>query len=152
MTDRSSDPEPQPRGVLPSRRRYDRTDPDGLDPQAVLDRLRDLEVHVWRDAADGRREGTHVGPAAEDFHDAFGVGVDPDHVAAGDPDGVAMAALQGLADRLDEREAKIEHQERRIRRQREIVDEQRDDIETLREQLESLQAELSRLRRNADDD
>ena len=57
-----------------------------------------------------------------------------------------MAAIQGLADRLADRDERMDGYVGRIRRQRETIEEQRDDIETLREQLESLQSEVSRLR------
>lgn len=151
MTDRDSDPEPQPRGVLPSRRSPDRVDAEQVDPQDVLDRLRVLQVHSWQNVAGDASGVDCLGPAAEDFHEVFGVGPDPDHIAAGDADGVAMAAIQGLADRLDEQEDRVARQDRRIRQQRSRIDEQRSDIETLREQLESLQAELARCRLDADE-
>lgn len=148
MTDRDGEPEPQPYGVLPSRRRHD--DADRVDPEEILDRLRVLQVHAWREVAgeptarEGGTASERLGPAAEDFHELFEVGTDADHIAAGDADGVAIAAIQGLADRLDEREARIERQARQIDRQQERLDEQRADLETLREQVESLRATLAR--------
>lgn len=150
MSNRDCEPEPQPFGVFPSRRRHD--DADRVDPEAVLDQLRGLEVHAWREVAgepsggEGGIPGTRLGPAAEDFHDLFEVGTDADHIAAGDADAVALAAIQGLADRLDERDARIERQARQLDRQQERLDEQRADLETLREQVESLRARLARQR------
>lgn len=151
MTNRSSDPNRQPTGVLPSRRRDDRVEGDAVEPRDVLARLRTVGVSVWREPMDGGRDPEHVGPAAEDFHDAFEVGVDAHHLRAGDVDGIALAAIQGLADRLDDREETIERQGHLIRRLRDDVEEQRDDIETLRERIESQQATLSRLRRDLAD-
>lgn len=151
MTDCSDEPEPQPFGVLPSRRRHD--DTEQVDPGEMLDRLRVLEVYAWRERAEeagyaggepGHTGGERLGPAAEEFYEVFEVGADPDTIAAGDADGVAIAAIQELADRLDDRDARIERQSRQIRRQQERLDEQRADLETLREQIESLQARLSR--------
>jgi len=139
MTDCSDEPEPQPFGVLPSRRRHE--DADQVDPGEVLDRLRVLEVRAWRERAEaGSTGGERLGPAAEEFYEAFEVGSDPDTIAAGDADGVAMAAIQELADRLDDRDARIERQARQLQQQQRRLDEQRADIEALREQLESLQA------------
>lgn len=151
MTDRDSDPEPPPRGVLPSRRSHDGADVEQVDPHDVLDRLRVLQVHSWQNVAGDASGVERLGPAAEDFYEIFEVGADPDHITAGDADGVAIAAIQGLADRLDERDAHIERQDRRIQQQRVLIDEQRTDLETLRERLESLQTELSRCRLDSDE-
>lgn len=146
MTDPDTDPEPEHYGVLPSRRRHGRADDERVNPQDVLDRLRALQVHAWRGGSGDADESQHIGPAAEDFYEALRVGPDADHVPPGDADGVAIAAIQGLADRLDERDELVERYTRRIRRQRGIIEEQRADLESLREQLESLQPEVSRIR------
>jgi phage shock protein A len=73
----------------------------------------------------------------------FDVGSDPDTIAAGDADGALIAAIQALADRLEDRDAHVERQARTIEQQERRLDEQRADIEALREQLESLQAARS---------
>lgn len=38
----------------------------------------------------------HLGPVAQDFHQAFGLGADDKHIATVDADGVALAAIQAL--------------------------------------------------------
>lgn len=38
----------------------------------------------------------HIGPVAQDFYAAFGVGEDDRHISTTDADGVAMVAIQGL--------------------------------------------------------
>lgn len=151
MNERDNDPDSQPRGVLPSRRSHDGEDPEAVDPEDVLDRLRVLQVNAWQDVAGDASGFAHLGPAAEDFHETFEVGLDPENIAAGDADGVAIAAIQGLAERLDDQGNLVERQEQRIRRQRDRIDEQRADIETLREELEALQSELSRHRLDSEE-
>ena len=42
----------------------------------------------------------HMGPMAQDFHAAFGLGTDDKHIATVDADGVALAAIQGLNQKL----------------------------------------------------
>lgn len=148
MTDRDSDPQsesddetgvhPGPFGVLPTKR--DHASVATVDPETVLDEVTSLDVYTWRAMADDAGYVERLGPAAEDFSEVFDVGGDPDRVAVGDTDGVALAAIQGLVGRVDD-------QRRRLERQRETIDQQRDDIETLRERLEGLQAEVARLRR-----
>lgn len=70
-----------------------------LDPAQVLARVLALPVTRWRYR--GSDEGEHVGPMAEDFHAAFGLGPDAHGIATVDADGVALAAIQGLAARLE---------------------------------------------------
>ena len=43
----------------------------------------------------------HVGPMAQDFHAAFGLGSDDKGIATVDADGVALAAIQGLNQKLE---------------------------------------------------
>jgi hypothetical protein len=44
---------------------------------------------------------------AQDFHAAFNVGEDDQHIATVDADGVALAAIQGLNEVVKEKEARI---------------------------------------------
>ena len=45
---------------------------------------------------------------AQDFHAAFGLGTDDKHIATVDADGVALAAIQGLNQKLNEKDAEIQ--------------------------------------------
>lgn len=77
-----------------------------IDSVSILDRLLALPMATWRyrDSAEGR----HLGPTAEDFAAAFGLGDSSQHIATVDADGVALAAIQGLAQRSESREAALE--------------------------------------------
>lgn len=44
----------------------------------------------------------HIGPMAQDFRAAFGLGEIPTAIATVDADGVALAAIQGLNQKLEE--------------------------------------------------
>ncbi len=70
-----------------------------VDTAATLERVAALPLSTWKLKAQdpGVR---HVGPMAQDFHAAFGVGEDDTHIGYGDADGVALAAIQGLYARL----------------------------------------------------
>jgi hypothetical protein len=77
-----------------------------VDPVAILNRVLELPITRWNFKGDA---GTpHIGPMAQDFHAAFGVGVDDKHIATVDADGVALAAIQGLNQRLQEKEIEIQ--------------------------------------------
>jgi len=67
-----------------------------VDATRVLDLVTRLPVYRWN----GRGQDpaiTHMGPTSEDFHAAFGLGDDERAIATIDLDGVALAAIQGLA-------------------------------------------------------
>ena len=50
----------------------------------------------------------HIGPMAQDFRAAFNLGGDDKHIATVDAEGVALAAIQGLNQKLDEKDAEIQ--------------------------------------------
>jgi hypothetical protein len=78
----------------------------GVDVDAVLDGVVELPVSTWSYKADDPRV-RHIGPMAQDFAAAFGVGEDDRHIHTVDANGVALAAIQALTARLAEAEAKI---------------------------------------------
>ena len=51
---------------------------------------------------------------AQDFHTAFGVGADDKHIATVDADGVALAAIQGLNQEVEEQRAELRLKDARI--------------------------------------
>lgn len=65
-----------------------------LDAKDVLARVSALPVSLWSYKTEDAVR--HVGPMAEDFHQAFGLGADDKHIAPGDQAGVALLAVQGL--------------------------------------------------------
>jgi hypothetical protein len=72
-----------------------------VDARAVLDKVAALPLSEWNYKADAATR--HVGPMAQDFYAAFGVGPDNKHIATVDADGVALAAIQGLNAKLEEK-------------------------------------------------
>ncbi len=68
---------------------------EAVDPQAVLEGVAQLPITTWnyKTEDDAVR---HMGPMAQDFYAAFGLGADDEHIATVDADGVALAAIQGL--------------------------------------------------------
>ncbi|MBC7259364.1 MAG: tail fiber domain-containing protein [Chloroflexi bacterium] len=65
------------------------------DGQAVLERLSKVPITTWNYKA---QDDTirHMGPMAQDFYAAFGLGEDETLISTIDADGVALAAIQGL--------------------------------------------------------
>ena len=58
----------------------------------------------------------HVGPMAQDFHAAFGLGFDDKHIATVDADGIALAAIQGLNQKLEAQAGALQERDDRIAR------------------------------------
>jgi hypothetical protein len=71
-----------------------------VEPQAILAKVAALPISTWQFKAEPN--GTHIGPMAQDFHAAFGLGNTDTGIMTVDADGVALAAIQALAQRNDE--------------------------------------------------
>jgi hypothetical protein len=78
-----------------------------IDPQAVLAQIVSVPVSTWNYKS-GDPAVRHMGPMAQDFYAAFGLGEDERHISTIDADGVALAAIQGLHGRAQEQAARIE--------------------------------------------
>jgi hypothetical protein len=65
-----------------------------LNDSAVLAKVAALPITEWSYTAE--RGVRHVGPMAQDFYAAFGVGEDNRHITSIDEDGVALAAIKAL--------------------------------------------------------
>jgi hypothetical protein len=74
---------------------------EAVDTKSFLERVVALPITRWHYTND--LEAAHVGPVAQDFHAAFGLGSDDKHIATVDADGVALAAIQGLNQKLEEK-------------------------------------------------
>jgi hypothetical protein len=79
-----------------------------LDSQSVLAKVVSLPVTEWNYKAD-QKSVRHIGPMAQDFQAAFRLdGGDDKHISVVDEGGIALAAIQGLNQKLNEKDAEIE--------------------------------------------
>ena len=69
-----------------------------IDASEVLDKVTALPITRWSYKADVGV--THLGPMAQDFYAAFDIGMDDKHISMVDADGVALAAIQGLNEKV----------------------------------------------------
>ncbi|HEV7587056.1 MAG TPA: tail fiber domain-containing protein [Longimicrobium sp.] len=72
-----------------------------VDGEDVLARLRALPITTWS-MIGGDRSVRHLGPVAEDFYHAYGLGVGETTIGLGDIDGVNLAAAKALEARTTE--------------------------------------------------
>ena len=110
-----------------------------VSPADVLTRVAALPIQEWNFKTDG---GTrHIGPMAQDFYQAFGVGTDDKHIATVDADGVALAAIQGLNEKLEVTSQKSEVSLRELEAQNAAL---KSEVEDLRKAVQSLEQKLNR--------
>ena len=84
-----------------------------VDTRAVLERVVTLPVSTWNYKAQDPSI-RHMGPMAQDFHETFKLGDSEKTISTVDADGVALAAIQGLNQKLEEKEARIAELESRL--------------------------------------
>ncbi len=83
-----------------------------VDAQSILDKLAALPIAHWQyNDTPGVR---HIGPMAQDFYATFEVGETPTGITAIDRDGVALAAIQALNQKLEEKDALIQQLAERL--------------------------------------
>jgi hypothetical protein len=70
-----------------------------VDAAAILSRVAALPIQRWNYIGETT---PHIGPMAQDFYAAFSVGLDDKHISMVDADGVALAAIQRLNQKLVE--------------------------------------------------
>jgi hypothetical protein len=110
-----------------------KTDFAALDGETVLGRIRDLPVQLWTYRSEpGVR---HFGAFAEDFHRAFGLGVDTTSIGMLDLGGVNLAAVKALEQRTRNLQEQLLAKDREI----EGLNEQ---IATMRRRLERLEVAI----------
>lgn len=106
-----------------------KTDFRDLDGEEVLAKVARMPIQEWRYKAQDASI-RHVGPTAQDFHAAFGLGEDPLRIGTIDADGVALRAIQALEARTRELAASLSRENAALR----------DELATLREQLAPIQS------------
>jgi tetrahydromethanopterin S-methyltransferase subunit H len=98
-----------------------------IDAREVLAKVVGLPITHWNfKTADRAR---HIGPMAQDFYAAFGVGADDKHITTVDEGGVALAAIQGLNQKLEEKDAQIAALEKGLERMEKRLEQVSEQVE-----------------------
>ena len=104
-----------------------------LDSETVLAKVAALPVTKWNYKAD-KSDVQHIGPMAQDFYTAFQLnGGDDKHISVVDEGGVALAAIQGLNQKVEEQTAEIKNKDvelQTLRQQNDLLAQRLDDLET----------------------
>jgi len=76
-----------------------------VDPMRILAKVVAMPITTW--VYKQSAEGEHIGPMAEDFKAAFDLAGDGKSIGTADADGVALAAIQGLNQKLENENAAL---------------------------------------------
>ena len=79
----------------------------------VLERLVEIPISSWNYKSDPASI-RHIGPMAQDFRAAFAVGKDDKTIYNVDANGIAFAAIQGLYQALQDKDAQLAAQQPQI--------------------------------------
>jgi len=105
-----------------------------VDRKEILERLVNLPLFTW--TAKGKDPSIrHLGPMAQDFHAAYGLGMDDKFISTIDLDGVALSAIQGLYQIVQEKDARISHLEQQNAAQQQAIND-------LQKRLSAIEARL----------
>jgi hypothetical protein len=77
-----------------------------IDSRSVLERVAHLPITQWKMKAEPAGP-KHIGPMAQDFYAAFGLGDSDRYIALGDGQGVALVAIQALYQLVQEKDGQI---------------------------------------------
>jgi len=86
-----------------------------VNARSVLDRVVALPIASWNYITQDPSI-RHLGPMAQDFHAAFGVGDSDKTITTVDADGVALAAIQGLNQKLEAENAELKRRSEKLER------------------------------------
>ncbi len=90
-----------------------KTDITPVNPQAILFSVVDMPITSW--SYRGQENGVrHIGPMAQIFYAAFGLGASERYISTVDADGVALAAIQGLYEIVQQQNSLIQTQNDRL--------------------------------------
>lgn len=106
--------------VFPSDRAI-KSDFSTADEVEILDKVARMPIGYWRYSGERDAGARHIGPMAQDFHEAFQLGDSDRHIHAVDANGVNMAAIKALYRLVEEKDARIAALEEEIRSIRDMV-------------------------------
>jgi hypothetical protein len=90
-----------------------------VSPAAILDKVLQLPLSEWSYKTDSTTR--HIGPMGQDFYSTFNIGTDEKHIAPIDEGGVALAAIQGLNQKVEEKDAEIRALKQRLERLEQLI-------------------------------
>jgi hypothetical protein len=110
-----------------------------VDPSEILAKVVEMPITTWNYIHD-EENLPHMGPMAQDFYAAFGLGQGDKTIAYMDKDGVALAAIQGLHQSLEARDETVAELTDLVKAQQKALETQQEELAEMRELVERLEA------------
>src|SRR6185295_1034233 len=92
-----------------------------VNAEAVLEKLATMPLQSWNYKWESDTNTPHLGPMAQDFKAAFYPGRDDKSISTLEFDGVELAAIQGLNQKISEQEARLKNKDSEIQELRQAV-------------------------------
>jgi len=100
-----------------------------ITPIEVLAKVATLPITQWKYKVEPNGI-KHIGPVAQDFHSAFGLGDSDKAIGSVDETGVALAAIQGLNQKLEQQSKEKDVQIQTLKQQNDSLAERLNELET----------------------
>jgi Chaperone of endosialidase len=94
--------------------RASKTDFASVNAKSILAKVASLPISTWKYIAEQGMGVRHIGPVAQDFMKAFNVGYDDKSISSIDASGVALTAIKGLSEIVQEKDARISSLEKEL--------------------------------------
>lgn len=92
-----------------------------IDARSILERVAQMPIASWAYKHEESAGIRHIGPVSQDFMRLFEIGYDDKSISTVDEGGVALAAIKGLKQELDERNAEIDALRRELETIKELL-------------------------------
>jgi hypothetical protein len=107
-----------------------------INARDILAKVVDLPVSKWNYKSDNKRT-PHIGPMAQDFHAAFGVGQSDKRISMLDSNGVALAAIKGLHELVDQKDKQLEELQNENAKQSKLIEKLSQRLERIESRVDS---------------
>jgi hypothetical protein len=108
-----------------------------INAREVLEKVATLPMNTWQYKTQETKY-RHMGPMAQDFYAAFALGESDKGIDEIDGQGVALAAIQGLNEKLEDRDAEIAALRSELKTQKAFVESLVGDMTAMKAQLTTL--------------
>ncbi len=108
-----------------------------LESEEVLSKIADIQIQSWNYKSQDPSI-RHIGPVAQDFYEAFGVGETNLRISTVDIDGVNMLAIQAL----EKRKRILAEENEQLKKTIEELKNSKEELKTLKAEVEALKTQL----------
>ncbi len=113
---------------------------ESVEPESVLDKVAQLPITEWSYKGYPQR---HIGAMAQDFHALFPLNDRDTSLNESDLHGVELAAIKGLNQKMEAKEAKFQEQESKIQNQAEEITDLKQELAQLKQMVGTLNQKMA---------